>query len=91
MKKKNILETDIVIVGGGTIGLFLYSQLKKKFNRIKILEKGENIAKVSKNSNIENKGIFHKGTSNQRAFGIGGNSSLWGGQLVEFSRSKIVR
>ena len=38
--KNNIIETDILIIGGGTLGLFIYSQLKKKFRNIKVIDRG---------------------------------------------------
>lgn len=89
--KKKIIETDILIVGGGTLGLFIYSQLKNKYKKIKVLDRGGVKAKISKSKDLINKGIYHKGTFSKRAFGLGGNSSLWGGQLAEFTKSELEK
>ena len=35
--KNKIIETDLLIVGGGTLGLFIYAQLKDTFKNIKVL------------------------------------------------------
>ena len=78
------LQTDFLIVGGGTIGLFLFNELKKLNKKVILIEKGSKDAKLKKTKDIISRKIFHKGTFNKRAFGIGGNSTLWGGQLVEF-------
>ncbi len=89
--KNNIIETDILIIGGGTLGLFIYSQLKKKFRNIKVIDRGGLKPKIAKKNNLINKGVYHKGTFKKRAFGIGGNSSLWGGQLAEFTNAEIKK
>ena len=80
---KNI-NTDFVIIGAGTIGLFLFDQLKKINKKVVLIEKGSFTASIKKTNEILSKEIYHKGTFSKRAFGVGGNSTLWGGQLVEF-------
>ena len=88
--EKKIVSTDVAIIGGGTIGLFIYTQLKKKFKEIKVLERGNTNPSINlNNDDIIIKGLFHRGTLTKRAFGLGGNSSLWGGQLAEFSQQEI--
>ena len=69
------IYADIVIVGAGTHGLFLYDQLKSKFKKIIIIEKGNYVTKKAKTHNISNSGKFHNGTKNLRAIGVGGNST----------------
>ena len=88
--KNKIIDTDLVIVGGGTLGLFIYSQLKNTIKNIKVLDRGNFEPKITKTNDIINKGIYHKGTFTKRAFGIGGNSSLWGGQLAEFTKTQLA-
>ncbi len=88
--KNKIIDTDLVIVGGGTLGLFIYSQLKNTIKNIKVLDRGNFEPKITKTNDIINKGIYHKGTFTKRAFGIGGNSSLWGGQLAEFTKTELA-
>jgi hypothetical protein len=83
------MKVDLVIVGAGTHGLFLFNQLKKKYKDIVILEQGTFGAKKINKKDILQKGKKHLGTTTQRAFGVGGNSTLWGGQLAEFTREDI--
>lgn len=83
-KNSKNLKTDFVIVGAGTIGLFLFDQLKKLNKKVILIEKGSLTASIKKTNDILSKEKYHKGTFSKRAFGVGGNSTIWGGQLVEF-------
>jgi hypothetical protein len=78
----NDFYCDLVIVGGGTVGLFLANQLKKSYKRIIIIEKGDFFLKKKKNF-FKNISYSHKGSSYSYN-GVGGTSKIWGGQLVEF-------
>ncbi len=84
-QNKNI-KTDILIIGGGTIGLFLAERLKAKFKEITILEKGSETASNKFNSFHKNNSLNHEGFTKNISIGLGGNSTLWGGQLVEFDK-----
>jgi len=44
----NDFYCDLVIVGGGTVGLFLANQLKKSYKKIIIIEKGDFFLKKKK-------------------------------------------
>tara|TARA_B100001250_G_C19778114_1_gene780550 strand:- start:384 stop:1877 length:1494 start_codon:yes stop_codon:yes gene_type:complete len=89
--KEKIIETEILIIGAGTNGLYLAERLKKNFKKIILIEKGGiNIKKVTKTIN-KYRGKFHYGFNNNIAIGLGGNSSLWGGQLVEFDKEDFSR
>ena len=83
------MKVDLVIVGAGTHGLFLFNQLKQKYKNIIILEQGTFDAKKIYKKEILQKGKKHLGTITQRVFGVGGNSTLWGGQLAEFTKEDI--
>jgi len=83
------MKVDLVIVGAGTHGLLLFNQLKKKYKNIVILEQGTFEAKKIYKKDIIQKGKKHLGTVTQRAFGVGGTSTLWGGQLAEFTKEDI--
>ena len=84
--EKNSLKADLVIVGAGTMGLYLADRLSKKFNKIIIIEKGNNKIKIVRKKNKFLKGLFHNGFKYNTAIGLGGNSTLWGGQLAEFDK-----
>lgn len=84
---KYIKNQDIIIIGAGTIGLYMASRLYEENHNLKILliEYGNEQSNLTKiNSNAESIGKKHIGTLEGRACGIGGTSTLWGGQLAEF-------
>lgn len=88
------LVSDIVIVGAGTIGLYMASRLLKKSPEINIIiiESGDIIP--SKSFNIKSSlsvGKYHKGTLHSRYSGIGGTSAAWTGGLVEFVKEDFER
>jgi hypothetical protein len=88
------LNSDIVIVGAGTVGLFIADCVRKKnpSAKIIIIECGSEIA--SRESNINTckvSGKNHYGVEFGRAFGLGGTSTLWGGQLAELDSKDVKR
>lgn len=92
MKKDlKILKVDYVIIGAGTIGLFLFNELKRLKKTVILIERGSKKASIKKTRDILSKGKHHKGTFLKRAFGMGGNSTLWGGQLVEFLDQDLAK
>ena len=85
---------DVIIIGAGTIGLYLAHILYEKNPSLEIciIESGPESPTVKFNAeSSESKGKEHLGTLNGRASGIGGTSSLWGGQMAEFERSDFER
>lgn len=91
---ENIENQDIIIVGAGTIGLYLANRLNKENDDLNILiiEYGNENASSSQNKyQSESTGKKHIGTIDGRALGIGGTSTLWGGQLAEFERPDFER
>ena len=83
---------DILIVGAGTLGIFAASQIKilRPNLRIALIESGGRTpARFSED--VIQAGKFHFGSENGRATGLGGTSSLWGGQLAEFDEFDIER
>ena len=88
-KIEDLGPQDIIIVGAGTIGLYLAHVINKKNPHIEItiVESGSEEPTQKFNSYLsESKGKKHSGTLNGRASGVGGTSHLWGGQLAEFER-----
>ena len=88
--KKDIQDQyDLVIVGAGTVGLYLAHSINKKNPHIELtlIESGSEYPTKEFNSDLsESSGKKHSGTLNGRASGVGGTSHLWGGQLAEFER-----
>lgn len=85
-----IEHQDVIIIGAGTIGLYLAHTINLKNPNLKIalVESGSEEPTIEFNSSLsESKGKKHSGTLNGRASGIGGTSHLWGGQLAEFERA----
>lgn len=85
---------DFVIVGAGTLGLFLAAYLRSVAPNaaIVLLESGDRIATTEVNAkSADSTGKAHNGTLLGRATGLGGTSSLWGGQLAEFEEADFAR
>lgn len=80
------LETkeSIVVVGGGTMGLFLAHELMARGKHIVLIESGNEQAQSFDQDEYSNVGHAHAGISIGRAKGVGGTTNLWGGQLTEF-------
>tara|TARA_S200000501_G_C20817822_1_gene741416 strand:- start:56 stop:1648 length:1593 start_codon:yes stop_codon:yes gene_type:complete len=87
---KYIKNQDIIIIGAGTIGLYLASRLNEENSNLKIVlvEYGDEKASSLDNQYLsDSMGEKHLGTLDGRAYGIGGTSTLWGGQLAEFEKA----
>jgi choline dehydrogenase-like flavoprotein len=83
---------DIVIVGAGTLGLFLARCLTSAGMRVAVVECGDRVPGTRSDGNgARSVGKSLDGISAGRAFGLGGTSALWGGQLVEFTADDLVR
>jgi choline dehydrogenase-like flavoprotein len=88
------LSAGIVIVGAGTVGLYLASQLAKAEPELDILlvESGTRVADTASNASTSRSvGKPHEGVRLGRASGLGGTSALWGGQLAEFDIEDLQR
>ena len=71
---------DLVIVGGGTLGLYISNRISQ-CNPVEgsIVEYGNENSTIKYNDQLsESIGIHHSGTSSGRSYGIGGSSTLWG-------------
>lgn len=85
-KKIKSLNVDVLIIGGGTSGLYLADRLKKLNKDIILIERGGRVTNIKKNKSKHNTLPKHTGFEKNTSIGLGGNSTLWGGQLVEFDR-----
>jgi len=83
-------HSKVVIIGAGTIGLFLAAKLAKAKIPVVLVEAGGRISDTSRNGQTAVVlGRPHNGVLLGRAFGLGGTSVLWGGQLAEFDPSDL--
>ena len=81
---------EIAIIGGGAAGLYLANKLNNKKDLI-IIESGHS-NKFNRN-NRNHKFIMHKNTKHKlntdQVSGMGGNTNIWGGQLLPFTKNDI--
>jgi choline dehydrogenase-like flavoprotein len=87
-----LISGDVVIVGAGTVGLFLAKCLAAKGRSVLIIEGGSVVAATTLDGQgAKSVGLPHFGVLKGRAMGLGGTSVLWGGQLAEFVECDLVR
>jgi choline dehydrogenase-like flavoprotein len=80
------VESEVCIVGAGAAGLFLANRLVWRGLRVVLLEAGGRTCVPGESMGMEAavEGPY-RGASEGRAFGLGGTTALWGGQLVPHS------
>ena len=82
---------DICFIGYGLATIYLVNLLSPFNKKILIIEKGTyRNSSNNKNRNI-NLGIHHKASKNFSGIKMGGNSSRWGGQLVEMTKEDFTK
>ncbi|MDA8375732.1 MAG: GMC oxidoreductase [Planctomycetia bacterium] len=74
----------VVIIGGGTVGLYAAHELAKRGIASLMVECGGQALADFPQEGYASVGKDHQGIRLGRARNIGGTSNLWGGQLVEF-------
>lgn len=86
------LRADVVIVGGGTLGLYLAARLSAAGKTVLVAEGGGRMIETASNRlTAQAVGKAHNGILHGRGQGIGGTSVLWGGQLAEIDRADLQR
>ncbi len=79
-----------VIVGGGTVGIYLGILMARSGREVVLIEAGnENLGNFEADT-YASVGFPHQGISIGRSKSLGGTSNLWGGQLVEFQRADFA-
>lgn len=87
----NVLDAPVVIIGGGTVGLFLAVTLAQARISTIVVEAGGQVADTSRSAETAvSMGKPHAGVTFGRAFGLGGTSTLWRGQLAEFDAKDLM-
>jgi hypothetical protein len=87
------LATQVCVIGAGTAGIFIAQDLCKLGVNVLLLESGDRV--IRRPSETDEKcfqlGIPYKGAEMGRGFGLGGTSSLWGGQMIPISPSDMEK
>jgi len=81
------LDADIVVIGGGTVGLPTAVQLAEAGNwKVVCLESGDVSfqSEMSPLNRVVHRGTRYNGAVNGRKRCLGGTSSCWGGALIPF-------
>lgn len=73
-----------VIIGGGTVGLYIAREMVKRGCDVLVVEAGGWPLEDFPATSYASVGRHHEGIRLGRARTLGGASNLWGGQLVEF-------
>ncbi|MEM6910431.1 MAG: FAD-dependent oxidoreductase [Verrucomicrobiota bacterium] len=74
----------MVVIGGGTLGLFFAIQLVQRGREVVVIESGGRDLNNFEDTTYSSVGLPHEGIKIARSRSLGGTSNLWGGQLVEY-------
>ena len=85
------LTADVVVAGGGTVGLYLASAMANAGQTVVVVEAGAAVAVAAGSVGTTVVGRRQDGVVEGRARGLGGTSVLWGGQLTEFDVEDFIR
>jgi choline dehydrogenase-like flavoprotein len=88
------LSPEVIIVGGGAVGLLAAVYLASRKVRVLVLEAGPNQVDSASQSIFESAGSVgrkHVGIHQGRFRALGGTTNFWGGQLVRFDRLVFSR
>lgn len=93
-KKYNKLSSNICIIGGGTVGLYLADILKSNNNlNVTILDAGSEQSKnnIDHYFKVKNTTHYNNVGSVSRMFGIGGSTAAWAGAMIPLSKENFKR
>ena len=84
-------EADFVIVGAGTYGLFLARELANKGHSVAVLEMGglTPLPRSLTKQKISVGPLDYSGVTQGQRFGLGGTSSVWGGNMLPMCQGDL--
>lgn len=87
------MTTDVCVVGAGAAGLYLAMRLGEAGYSVIVLEAGSQtaVSSVAAGFCVQFSGDVYGGAVEGRAFGVGGTTALWGGQLIPFAKTDAER
>ncbi len=74
----------VIVIGAGAVGLYAAAQLAARGREVVVIEAGNRDLGRFAADSFASEGRAHTGIRIGRARNLGGTTSLWGGQLVEF-------
>jgi choline dehydrogenase-like flavoprotein len=79
--------TDVLVIGGGTVGLPMAVKLAERGHRVVVIESGghEQSTDTHELNAVEHKRTIYGGAAHGRFRCLGGTSTRWGGALVPFA------
>lgn len=86
------LDADVLVVGGGTLGLVIAARLAEREVKVVCLESGgwQQDDPVHPLNIIEQKGTPYAGATEGRFRCLGGSSTRWGGALIPFQADDLA-
>lgn len=86
VRGNNPSSPRVIVIGAGAVGLYAASQLAARGRDVLVVEAGDSHLGSFAAQSYTSVGRAHSGIRIGRSRNLGGTTSLWGGQLVEFQR-----
>jgi len=85
------LRAEVCIIGSGPVGLTLARALAERGHSVVVLEQGPEVAEIrTRPAGLAYDRSEYRGADLGRAFGFGGTSCAWGGQLLPIRPSEMA-
>ncbi|HTJ78199.1 MAG TPA: FAD-dependent oxidoreductase [Rariglobus sp.] len=86
----DLQQNKVIIIGGGTVGLYMANELRKSGRPVVVIESGNRNLGGFSSDTYKSIGLANQGLKIGRSRSLGGTSNLWGGQLVEFQEADFT-